>query len=276
MSRRLVGMDFVELAGGTRLPMLGVGMYKVDDAEVPRVVDAALEAGFTAFDTATMYGNEAAIGRALAQAGATDAVVTTKVVNHEQGHRSTLDAFERSRDALQRDVIDLYLIHWPAPTQDKFVETWEAITNLQTKHLIRSIGVSNFHLHHLDRLTEAGLPTPAINQVERHPWLPQTELIEAEGARGIVTQAWSPLARGRVLDEPVLGEIARNHGVDPAQVVLAWQRQTGVPTVVKSVHPQRLRENIKSLDVTLSADDIAQIATIANGTRTGADPDDRD
>lgn len=269
-------MDALTLAGGTALPMLGVGLYKVDDADVERVIAGALEVGYTAFDTAAMYGNEAAVGAALERLGATQAVVTTKLLNTEHGTQRTIDAFHRSRDLLRREVIDLYLIHWPAPKQNRFVAAWEAITQLQADGHIRSIGVSNFHVHHLDRLVEAGLPVPAINQVECHPWLAQDELIAVHAQRGIVTQAWSPLARGRILTDPILADIAAAHGVGTAEIALAWQRQRGVATIAKSVQVSRLAENFRSLDVVLTRDELAAIATLENGTRTGVDPDDRD
>lgn len=269
-------MDALTLAGGTQLPMLGVGLYKVDDAETERVVEGSLDIGYTAFDTAAMYGNEGAVGAALERLGATEAIVTTKLLNSEHGTQRTIDAFNRSRDLLRREVIDLYLIHWPAPKQNRFVEAWETIAQLQADGLIRSIGVSNFHPHHLDRLAEAGLPVPAINQVECHPWLPQTALMAAHAERGIATQAWSPLARGRILTEPVLVEIADAHGVGVAEIALAWQRQRGVAAIAKSVRVERLAENFRSLDVVLTQAELAAIATLENGTRTGVDPDDRD
>ncbi|SFN77721.1 aldo/keto reductase [Mycetocola miduiensis] len=272
--------DFPALAlnDGHTIPQLGLGLYKVPEGSVVDVVTTAIEAGYRHLDTATLYANERGVGEGIRRSGIDrdELFVTTKVWNSDHGFDNTLRAFEHSMDLLGLDLLDLYLIHWPAPTQDRYVETWRALERLQTEGRVNSIGVSNFHPHHLDRLfAETGI-VPAVNQIELHPWLPQREARAFHDANGIVTEAWSPLARGGILNNPTLDLIAEKHGVSPAQVVIRWHLQLGNVVIPKSVTPARIAENIDVFGFELDDADLTGIATLASGERTGRDPDDLD
>ncbi|MET0714162.1 MAG: aldo/keto reductase [Mycetocola sp.] len=272
--------DFPALAlnDGHTIPQVGLGLYKVPEGSVVDVVTTAIEAGYRHLDTATLYANERGVGEGIRRSGIDrdELFVTTKVWNSDHGFDSTLRAFEHSMDLLGLDLLDLYLIHWPAPTQDRYVETWRALERLQTEGRVTSIGVSNFHPHHLDRLfAETGI-VPAVNQIELHPWLPQREARAFHDANGIVTEAWSPLARGGILNNPTLDLIAEKHGVSPAQVVIRWHLQLGNVVIPKSVTPARIAENIDVFGFELDDADLTGIATLASGERTGRDPDDLD
>lgn len=268
----------VRLRDGLSIPQLGLGIYKTPDAAVPDLVVAAAEAGYRHFDTAAMYDNEGGLGRGLRATGRArdEFFVTTKVLNADHGYTSTLAACRQSLKLLNTEYVDLYLIHWPAPKQDRYLETWRALETLRADGLVRSIGVSNFHQHHIERLKEISDTVPVINQVECHPWLPQRELIAYHQRAGIVTQAWSPLARGRVLDDPTLHELAHELGRTPAQVVLRWHLQRGTVVIPKSVKAHRIRENANIFDFVLLPDHMAQLSQLETGVRTGMDPDERD
>jgi 2,5-diketo-D-gluconate reductase A len=266
------------LNDGHSIPQVGLGVYKVAEDSVADVVTTAIDAGYRHIDTATLYANEQGVGEGVRRSGIDrdEIFVTTKVWNSDHGFDSTMRAFEHSMDLLGLDLLDLYLIHWPAPTQDRYVETWRALERLQTEGRVTSIGVSNFHPHHLDRLfAETGI-VPAVNQIELHPWLPQRETRAFHALNGIVTEAWSPLARGRVLGNPTLDLIAEKHGVTAAQVVIRWHLQLGNVVIPKSVTPSRIAQNIDVFGFELDAADLAGIATLNSGERTGRDPDDLD
>jgi 2,5-diketo-D-gluconate reductase A len=261
---------------GHTIPQMGFGLYKVPEESVADVVTTAIDAGYRHLDTATLYANERGVGEGIRRSGIDrdELFVTTKVWNSDHGFDSTLRAFERSMNLLGLDLLDLYLIHWPAPKQDRYVETWRALERLQTEGRVTSIGVSNFHPHHLDRLfAETGI-VPAVNQIELHPWLPQREARAFHDLNGIVTEAWSPLARGGILNNPTLDLIAEKHGVSPAQVVIRWHLQLGNVVIPKSVTPSRIAENIDVFGFELDDADLTGIATLASGERTGRDPDD--
>ena len=264
----------IDLHDGTSIPQLGFGVFKIPDAETEAAVTGALEVGYRSIDTAALYRNERAVGRAIANSGLSreELYVTTKVWNDDQGYDATLRAFEESRRKLDLDVVDLYLIHWPAPARDLYVETWRALIHLQEKGLVRSIGVSNFQPAHLKRLVAETGVVPVVNQVELHPFLQQHEVRAADAELGIVTEAWSPLAKGAV-DHPTLVRVAEQHGRTPAQVVLRWHLELGHVVIPKSVTPSRIRENIDVFDFALSEEDKAEIATLDAGRRTGPDPD---
>lgn len=266
----------VRLNDGTTIPQLGLGVYKVDDDEAERTVATALEIGYRHLDTAAFYGNEAGVGRALRASGLErdDVYVTTKVWNDQQGFESTLRAFDQSMQKLELDIVDLYLIHWPAPRQDLYVETYRALERIRQEGRARSIGVSNFQVHHLERLLGETDVVPVINQIEVQPWLQQRELRRFGSARHIVTEAWSPLARGRILDDPVLASLATAHGVSPAQIVLRWHLQSGLVVIPKSVTPSRIRENLDVFAFELSDDDMAAVAGLDSGGRVGSHPDE--
>ncbi|QIZ97542.1 aldo/keto reductase [Leifsonia sp. PS1209] len=264
------------LNDGNRIPQLGFGVYKIPDAETPDAVLTAIDAGYRHIDTAAFYENERGVGEGIRQSGLDrdEVFVTTKVWWNQNGYDSTLRSFDESLDRLGFDSVDLFLIHWPAPKHDKYVDTWRALETIRDEGRARSIGVANFHIHHLERLARETDTVPAVNQVELHPWLPQAEVRAYGAEHGIVTEAWSPLARGRILGNEPLARIAAKHGVTPAQVVIRWQLQLGNVVIPKSVTPDRIRQNLDVFSFELDADDLATIATLESGERTGRDPDD--
>lgn len=268
----------ITLSDGNRIPQLGLGVYKVEDATAARIVEGAIDAGYRHVDTAKLYFNEAGVGAGVRASGIPreEIFVTTKVWNDDQGYDETLRAFDTSLGLLGMDYVDLYLIHWPAPRQDRYVDTYRALETLRADGRARSIGVSNFHTHHLDRLLTETDVVPAVNQVELHPWLVQTEVRAYNAAHDIRTEAWSPLARGRAIGDPTLDGIGARYGKSAAQVVLRWQLQLGNIVIPKSVTPERIRENLDVFDFTLAESDIAEISALDAGERTGKDPDDLD
>ena len=266
----------LELTDGTTIPKLGLGVYKVADDEAERVVRIALDEGYRHVDTATLYGNEAGVGRAIRASGLDrdDVYLTTKVWNTAHGYDETLRAFDESLARLGTDHVDLYLIHWPAPARDRYVETYRALETIRAEGRARSIGVSNFSIAHLERLLGETDVVPVVDQVEAHPWLPQRELRAFGDAHGIVTEAWSPLARGRILDDEVLLGIAERHGVSTAQVVIRWHLQQGMVVIPKSATASRIRSNLDVFGFELDDADLAAIARLESGRRTGSHPDD--
>ncbi|MEN0084367.1 MAG: aldo/keto reductase [Leifsonia sp.] len=264
------------LNDGNTIPQLGFGVYKIPEAETADAVVAALDAGYRHIDTAAFYENERGVGEGVRRSGLdrSEVFVTSKVWWTENGYDSTLRSFDASMERLGFDTIDLFLIHWPAPKSDRYVETWRALERVRDEGRARSIGVANFHTHHLDRLARETETVPAVNQVELHPWLPQAEVRAYDAAHGIVTEAWSPLARGRVLGDPTLDALAAKHGVTPAQVVIRWQLQLGNVVIPKSTSPERIRSNADVFGFSLDAADLAAIAALETGERTGKDPDD--
>jgi 2,5-diketo-D-gluconate reductase A len=266
----------IPLNDGRSIPQLGFGVYKIPDRAATDAVQTALEAGYRHIDTASLYENERGVGEGLARAGLPreDVFVTTKVWNDRQGYDETLRAFDESLGLLDTEYVDLYLIHWPAPEQDLYVDTWRALETLHAEGRALSIGVSNFHPHHLDRLMDETDVTPVINQVELHPWLQQMDVRRYNQAHGILTEAWSPLARGQIIGDATLDRIAQKHGRSPAQVVLRWHIELGNVVIPKSVTPSRILENIEVFDFSLDADDLERIAALEVNERTGKDPDD--
>ncbi|MDX3094705.1 aldo/keto reductase [Streptomyces sp. ME19-03-3] len=245
------------------------------DADTEAAVTSALVAGYRSIDTAAIYGNEAGVGRALAASGIVrdELFVTTKLWNGDQGYDSTLAAFDASLAKLGLDHVDLYLIHWPAPGRDTYLDTWRAFERIQAEGRARAIGVSNFQPAHLQRLIDNSDVVPAVNQVELHPRLQQAGLRAFHARHGIATEAWSPLAQGAVLKEPVVTGIAGRLGRTPAQVILRWHLQLGNVAIPKSVTPERIRQNIDVFDFALTEDDITAITALDDGTRIGPDPD---
>ncbi|WP_328990138.1 aldo/keto reductase [Kribbella sp. NBC_01245] len=265
----------ITLDNGVEIPQLGLGVWQVENEVVPEVVTAALGSGYRHIDTAAVYGNEEGVGRALAasELSRDEVFVTTKLWNDDQGYDSTLKAFDASLDRLGLEFVDLYLIHWQSPKRNLYVETWKAFEQLYADKRVRAIGVSNFHIPALQRLFEETDLRPAVNQIELHPGLPQDELRAFNAENDIVTQAWSPLAQGNILSSPVLADLAKKHGKSPAQVVLRWHLQLGNVVIPKSVTPARIAENIDVFDFRLDNDDMAAIADLEDGQRTGGDPD---
>ncbi|MFD7296306.1 aldo/keto reductase [Streptomyces sp. NPDC059897] len=266
----------VTLNNGVKIPQLGFGVFQVPDDETTAAVTAALEAGYRSIDTAAIYGNETGVGRALAASGIAreDLFITTKLWNADQGYDATLAAFDASLEKLGLDYVDLYLIHWPTPERDLYRETWKAIEKLVADGRIRAAGVSNFQPAHLQRLVDGSDLVPAVNQVELHPGLQQSELRAVHADLGIATEAWSPLAQGAVLGDEAITTIAARHGKSPAQVVLRWHLQLGNVVIPKSVTPARIRENLDVFDFTLTDDELASIATLDRDLRTGPHPDE--
>ncbi|MFD2674333.1 aldo/keto reductase [Gulosibacter bifidus] len=265
----------LELSDGHRIPQLGFGTYKIDNDAAPEIVRRALEIGYRHLDTASFYDNESGVGEGLrrAQLNRDEVFITTKVWQDSHGFDATLRAFDESITALGVEELDLYLIHWPDPTQNKFVETWEALRRLRDEGRIRSIGVANFKEHHLQRLLDETGELPTINQVELHPEFAQPELRAFHREHGICTEAWSPLNRGRNLDHPAITEVAKRQGCTPAQAVLAWHLAIGNVVIPKSADPDRQRENFDAAGIVLTSEDIATIDTCNTGVRTGKDPD---
>ncbi|MCX5535022.1 aldo/keto reductase [Streptomyces sp. NBC_00006] len=266
----------VTLNNGVEIPQLGFGVFQVPDDETAAAVTAALEAGYRSIDTAAIYGNETGVGRALAASGIAreDLFITTKLWNADQGYDATLAAFDASLEKLGLDYVDLYLIHWPTPERDLYRETWKAIEKLAADGRIRAAGVSNFQPAHLERLLADSPLVPAVNQVELHPGLQQSELRAVHADLAIATEAWSPLAQGAVLGDEAITTIAARHGKSPAQVVLRWHLQLGNVVIPKSVTPARIRENLDVFDFTLTDDELASIATLDRDLRTGPHPDE--
>lgn len=270
----MTDMKTIKLNSGLSMPRIGLGVWQVADDMAAGAVSTAIEAGYRSIDTAAIYGNERGVGEGIDRAGIArgDLFVTTKVWNDRQGYDATLKAFDASLKRLRLDRVDLYLIHWPAPRQDLYVDTWRALERLHAEGRATSIGVSNFHVAHLERLLGHVTVVPAVNQIELHPGLQQTELRAFHARHGIVTEAWSPLQRGAV-DRPEIVAIAARHGRTPAQVILRWHLQLGNVAIPKSVTPLRIRENIAVFDFELDDTDMATIGRLDAGTRTGPNPD---
>ncbi|MEW1719970.1 aldo/keto reductase [Streptomyces sp. NPDC093109] len=263
------------LNNGIEMPQLGFGVWQVPDDEAAQAVGTALEAGYRSIDTAAIYGNEEGTGKALAASGVdrADLFVTTKLWNSEQGYDSTLRAFDVSLAKLGLEYVDLYLIHWPKPAADTYVDTYKAFEKILADGRAKSIGVSNFLPAHLERLLDETSVVPAVNQIELHPQLQQAESRAFHERHGILTEAWSPLGQGKgLLEVPTVLAIARKHERTPAQVVLRWHLQLGNVVIPKSVTPSRIQENIDVFGFELDADDLAAFAALDEGRRIGPDP----
>jgi 2,5-diketo-D-gluconate reductase A len=259
------------LNDGAAMPQFGLGVYQTPADETERVVRTAVDDGYRSVDTASMYRNEDGVGQALL--GRTDVFVTTKLGNSEHGFDQTLRAFDESIRRLRRETLDLYLIHWPRPRVNRYVESWKAFIRLQKDGRVRSIGVSNFNRDHLERIIGETGVTPAVNQIELHPRFQQKALRAFHDQKGIKTESWSPLGRGGLLSEPTLVEIADKHRRTPAQVVIRWHLDSGLIAIPKTVRPERLKENIGALDFKLDGDDLRGIDALDSpGGRIGPDP----
>lgn len=265
----------VTLHGGVEMPRLGLGVFEIANDEATEIVAEALEAGYRSIDTAAAYGNERGVGAAIAASDLprSELFVTTKVWNDDHGRERTRAALRASLERLGLDQVDLYLIHWPVPSRDRYLETWEALVELREEGLARAVGVSNFEADHLERIISGAGVVPALNQVELHPRLQQTALRSVHASYGIVTEAWSPLAKGELLDDPAIGAIAERLERSPAQVVLRWHLQLGNVVIPKSATPSRIRDNIEVFDFELDNDDLETIAKLDDGTRVGPHPE---
>jgi diketogulonate reductase-like aldo/keto reductase len=268
----------VALNTGADIPQLGFGVFQVDpgDATVDAVT-TAIEVGYRSIDTAAAYRNEESVGQAIAAAGLPrdDLFVTTKLWNSAQGFEPALAAFDQSLERLGLEYVDLYLIHWPVPAADRYVDTWKALEQIHADGRARAIGVSNFHVPHLQRLLHETEIVPAVNQIELHPLLQQAELRAFHAEHGILTEAWSPLAQGGdLLDHPVFVALGEKHAKNAAQVILRWHVQLGNVVIPKSVTPARIASNLDVFDFALSDEDMAQIAALNTGERLGPNPDE--
>lgn len=266
----------VEMNDGRSIPVIGFGVWQVPDDVVVDATLKALEVGYRHIDTACVYENERGVGEALRRSDLDrdDVFVTTKVWNTDQGYDQTLRAFDTSTGLLGIDEVDLYLVHWPTPARDLYLDSWRALIRLREEGRARSIGVSNFHEAHLRKIIDETGVIPAINQIELHPWLPQTHMRDIDARLGIKTEAWSPLGSGQLIDNPVIAEVAAKHGKSPAQVMVRWSIQLGNIVLPKSVTPQRIEQNIDVFDFVLDDADMAAIATLESGQRTGPNPDE--
>ena len=265
----------IALNNGVEIPQLGFGVYQVEPEQTRDATLAALEVGYRHIDTAEMYGNEKEVGEAVRDSGIDrgDIFVTSKLNNAFHAYDDALDAFEGTLKALDIDYLDLFLVHWPLPDVGDFVETWKAMEKMYEGGRVRAIGVSNFQPHHLRRVQAEATITPAVNQVEVHPYLTNDEVRAFNAEHGIATEAWSPIAQGKVLADPTIVRISESLGKTPAQVTLRWHIQRGDIVFPKSVTRSRVEENFHLFDFELSTEDMAGITALDRGERTGPDPD---
>jgi 2,5-diketo-D-gluconate reductase A len=264
----------VTLHDGVEIPQLGFGVFQVPPEKTQDAVEEALETGYRHIDTAAAYRNERGVGAALAASGIPreEIFVTTKLWNSAQGYESTLGAFEKSRERLGLDHVDLYLIHWPVPSEGRALDTWRAFEKIHAEGGSRTIGVSNFRVEDLEMLEREAQVLPTVNQIELHPHFPQAELRAWHAEHGIATESWSPLAQGDLLANETIAAVAARHDRTPAQAILRWHLQLGNVVIPKSVTPKRIRENFALFDFELSDDDMTEIAALDVGQRIGPDP----
>ena len=266
----------VTLNNGVEIPQLGFGVFQVKPADTRRATEVALDVGYRHIDTAEMYGNEAEVGQAVRASGLdrSEVFVTSKLNNNRHAPAAVAEAFDGTLAALDLDYVDLFLVHWPLPTIDvDYVDTWKAMEGLLDTGKVRAIGVSNFQAAHLDRILAEGTVVPAANQIEIHPYLTQDPLRQYDGSHGIATEAWSPIAQGKVLDDPAITAVAADVGRTAAQVVLRWHIQRGEIVFPKSVTPSRVQENFALFDFELTDDQMAAVTALNRDERTGPDPD---
>lgn len=265
------------LNNGYPMPSVGLGVYKISDEDMTKVVNAAIDAGYRAFDTAYFYDNEASLGRALKDSGVDreDLVITTKLWNDYQGYEKTFEYFNKSIENLQTDYLDLFLIHWPCEADGLFIETYKAMEELYEQGKVKAIGVCNFNVHHLEKLMDQSSIKPMVNQIEVHPYFNQQELQEFCDRHDIKVTAWMPLMRNRgLLDDPVIVKIAKKYHKTPAQVVLRWHLAHNRIIIPKSQTPKRIQENIDILDFNLELTEVAEIDALNRNARQGKNPDD--
>jgi diketogulonate reductase-like aldo/keto reductase len=265
----------ITLNNGVEIPQLGFGVWQVSAEDVVPAVSTALDVGYRHIDTAMMYRNEEGVGKAVRDSGIprADVFVTTKLWNSDHGYDSALAAFDASCERLGLDYVDLYLIHWPTPARDLYLETWRAFEQVYADGRARAIGVSNFQANHLRRLVTEATVVPAVNQIELHPTFGQQALRDVHAELGIATEAWSPLGQAQDLENAAIGAIARAIGRAPAQVILRWHLQLGNIVFPKSVTPSRIQENFDVFDFELSDAEMGEISALDSGNRIGPDPD---
>jgi diketogulonate reductase-like aldo/keto reductase len=265
--------DCAQLNNGLEMPWLGFGVYRMEDGQqVEQAVRVALETGYRSIDTATIYGNESGVGKAIRDSGVSreDIFLTTKVWNDDQRGKRILAAFEESLKRLDTEYVDLYLVHWPV--EGRYQETWQEMEKIYQSGRVKAIGVSNFQVHHLEAILAHRHMVPAVNQIEFHPFLVQPELLKFCQARHIQVQAWSPLMEGKMLTTPTVQQLAKKYQKTPAQIILRWDLQHRVVTIPKSVHANRIAENAQVFDFELSQEDIHLLDSLDQGKRVGPDP----
>jgi 2,5-diketo-D-gluconate reductase A len=268
-------MQTVTLNNGVVMPQLGFGVWQVPDDEAQPAVETAIAAGYRSIDTAKLYHNEEGVGRAVRASGVprSELFITTKLWNDEHDYDRALRAFDASLDRLGMDYVDLYLIHWPVPKQDKFRDAWKALEKVYAEGRAKAVGVSNFTTANLTRLMESSSVVPAVNQIELHPRLSQPELRAFHAEHGIATEAWSPLGQGQLIGDPVVAKVAAAHGRTPAQAILRWHLQLGVVVIPKSVTPSRIAENFDVFGFELDDTEMDAISGLDMRGRIGPDPE---
>ncbi|RNF35165.1 aldo/keto reductase [Paracoccus methylarcula] len=264
------------LNDGRRMPQMGLGIWQIPAGETALAVGHALRAGYRLIDGAARYGNEAGLGQAVRDSGLPreEIFVTSKLWNDQRGRDAARRGFDVTMERLGLDYLNLYLIHWPVPAQDLYVETWKALIELRDEGRVKSIGVANFHEPHLIRLIDETGVTPVLNQIELHPGFTQARMRAVHERLGIVTQSWAPLGRGADFTAGAVAEIAARLGVEPAQVIIAWHLAHGLSVIPKSLNPERQKQNLAALELRLSDADIAAIDALDRGIRTGPDPEE--
>ena len=268
----------ITLNDGTTIPQLGFGVFRVDPEETERIVSDALEVGYRHIDTAAIYGNEIGVGRAIAASGIPrdELYITTKLWNSDQGTQSAIDAMDLSLEKLGLDHVDLYLIHWPRPDLDRYLESWHTLEQLKADGKTTSIGVSNFHIPHLERVIGESGTVPAVDQIELHPAFAQRPIREYAASKGIAIEAWGPLGQGKydLFGMPAVADAARAHGVSPAQAVIRWHLQHGIIVFPKSNSRERIAQNFDVFGFELTAAEMAAIDGLDQGMRVGTNPDE--
>lgn len=266
------------LNNGLRMPQMGLGVWQVPQNTVADTVATALKTGYRSIDTAASYGNEAGVGEGLRRSGLDreDVFLASKLANPDQGYDAALRAFDTTLERMRLDHLDLYLIHWPLPHRDLYVSSWRALERLYADGRVRAIGVCNFQVSHLERILDEGGIIPMVNQIELHPLLVQNKLRVFHSRHNIVTEAWSPLGHGNLLDDPTVAEIAGELDRTPAQVLLRWQIQLGNVAIPKSVTPERIRANFDVFDFELSGEGMEALSALDESSRFGPDPDEFD
>ncbi|MFC9599086.1 aldo/keto reductase [Peribacillus butanolivorans] len=267
--------ETITLHNGVKMPQLGFGVFKVKNgSETVESVKKAIEVGYRSIDTAAIYENEEGVGQAIRESGISreELFITSKVWNTDQGYETTLQAFDDSLKRLGLEYLDLYLIHWPG--KDKYLETWKALEKLYNEGKVKSIGVSNFHVHHLEKLLENSEIKPVVNQIELHPLLTQVEIRDYCEKHDIKVEAWSPLGRGSLIEEPTINHIAKKHGKSSAQVLIRWHLQHEIVVIPKSITPSRIEENAQVFDFSLSLNEMNQIDALNKNERFGSNPDE--
>lgn len=264
----------VTLNDGRQMPQLGMGLWQVTDAEAAEIVKSAVKVGYRSLDTAAFYKNEKGIGDGIRDAGVdrTELFVTTKLWNNRHGYDETFKAFDETMQRLGLDYVDLYLIHWPVPTENRYVETWKAFIKLREQGRVKSIGVSNFLPEHLERIIGETGVKPVLDQIELHPLFQQSAARKFNASHGIVTEAWSPLGKGKLVNDPAIGDIAKKYGKSIAQVIIRWHLDSGNIVIPKSANPERMRDNFNVFDFKLSAEDMAAMAGLNKDERMDMDP----